>query len=77
MIKHFCNMCGKEVAGDDRFRAAARCTKLHLNWVDLDFCGECVKCVFGRELIDEAQAAHEVQQKRIAERKAKRGAENV
>ena len=77
MVKHFCNMCGKEVTGDERFRAAARCTKLHLEWTDLDFCGECVKRVFGQEVIDGAQKAYEERQKRIAERKAKaRGAED-
>lgn len=77
MVKHFCNMCNKEVAGNDRFRACARCTNLHIDWTDLDFCGECVKRVFGQEVIDQAQAAHEERQKRIAERKAKaRGAED-
>lgn len=78
MIKHFCNMCGKEVAGNDRFRACARCATLHIDWTDLDFCGECVKRVFGREVIDEAQAAYAERQKRIAERKARaRGVEDA
>ena len=79
MIKRFCNSCGKEVTGNDRFRACARCTTLHIDWTDLDFCGECVKRVFGQEVIDQAQAAYEERQKRIAGRKAKRdgGAEDA
>lgn len=75
MVKHFCNMCGTEVAGIDRFRVCARCTNLHIDWTDLDFCDNCVNRVFGQEVIVNAQAAYAERQRRIAERKAKKGGE--
>lgn len=77
MVKHFCNMCGNELAKGDNFKVHARCYKLHIDSVDLDFCYECAKRAFGWGLINEAQMAYEERQKRIAERKAKmRGESN-
>lgn len=78
MVKHFCNMCGKEIAKDDRYPVYARCQRLHIDHVSLDFCAECVKYVYGEDVIAEARTAFEARQKRIAERKAKvRIAENA
>lgn len=78
MIKYFCNMCGKEVSCDNRYRVRATCTKLHICGDDLDFCLECAKRVFGQETVDKWEAAHAKKLEEAAERKAKaRGAKDA
>lgn len=71
MIKHFCNMCGKELPKDDCYSVYARCNRLHIGYVGLDFCWDCVVRAFGMEAIDKALTKYEERQKRMGEQKVR------